>query len=165
MRDQVAFADCNQGLALARTLMIQGTASTVGKSLLVSALRRVPHTDRLRVAPFKSQNMSLNSFVDAEGGEMGRAQVVQAMAAGVPPHTEMNLILLKREADFRSQVIVAGKVWGRIGLREYRSRRPGLVGIIQDSLARLRARGDLVVIEGAGSPAEINLKDGELTTW
>lgn len=142
--------------------MIQGTASNVGKSLLVSALCRVFHADGLRVAPFKSQNMSLNSFVDADGGEMGRAQVVQAMAAGVPPHSDMNPILLKPEADFRSQVIVAGKVWGRMGFREYRSRRPELVGIIHDSLARLRARHDLVIIEGAGSPAEINLKDGEL---
>ena len=142
--------------------MIHGPASNVGKSLLVSALCRVIHTDRLLVAPFKSQNMSLNSFIDADGGEMGRAQVVQAMAAGIPPHSDMNPILLKPEADFRTQVVVTGKIWGMMGFCEYRSRRPELVGIIHDSLARLRARDDLVVIEGAGSPAEINLKDGEL---
>ena len=142
--------------------MIQGTASNVGKSLLVSALCRVFHDDGFRVAPFKSQNMSLNSYVDADGGEMGRAQVVQAMAAGIPPHSDMNPILLKPEADFRSQVIVEGRVWGRMGFGEYRSRRDELIGIVSGSLARLRAQHDVVVIEGAGSPAEINLNDGEL---
>ena len=142
--------------------MIQGTASNVGKSLLVSALCRIFHDDGFRVAPFKSQNMSLNSYVDADGGEMGRAQVVQAMAAGIPPHSDMNPILLKPEADFRSQVIVEGRVWGRMGFGEYRSRRDELIGIVSGSLARLRAQHDVVVIEGAGSPAEINLNDGEL---
>ena len=142
--------------------MIQGTASNVGKSLLVSALCTIFHDDGFRVAPFKSQNMSLNSYVDADGGEMGRAQVVQAMAAGIPPHSDMNPILLKPEADFRSQVIVEGRVWGRMGFGEYRSRRDELIGIVSGSLARLRAQHDVVVIEGAGSPAEINLNDGEL---
>ena len=142
--------------------MIQGTASNVGKSLLVSALCRIFHDDGFRVAPFKSQNMSLNSYVDADGGEMGRAQVVQAMAAGIPPHSDMNPILLKPEADFRSQVLVEGRFWGRMEFGEYRSRRDELIGIVSGSLARLRAQHDVVVIEGAGSPAEINLNDGEL---
>jgi len=142
--------------------MIQGTASNVGKSLLVSALCTIFHDDGFRVAPFKSQNMSLNSYVDADGGEMGRAQVVQAMAAGIPPHSDMNPILLKPEADFRSQVLVEGRFWGRMEFGEYRSRRDELIGIVSGSLARLRAQHDVVVIEGAGSPAEINLNDGEL---
>jgi len=146
----------------AKTLMVQGTASSVGKSVLVAALCRILKQDGLRVAPFKSQNMALNSFVTAEGGEMGRAQVVQAMAAGVEPSVDMNPILLKPEADARSQVIVRGKVYGTLPARDYYQERLRLLSIIEESLERLRASYDVVLIEGAGSPAEVNLKQNEI---
>ena len=146
----------------AKTLMVQGTASSVGKSVLVAALCRILKQDGLRVAPFKSQNMALNSFVTADGGEMGRAQVVQAMAAGVEPSVDMNPILLKPEADARSQVIVRGKVYGTLPARDYYQERLRLLSIIEESLERLRASYDVVLIEGAGSPAEVNLKQNEI---
>ena len=146
----------------AKTLMIQGTASSVGKSLLAAALCRLLRQDGLRVAPFKSQNMALNSFVTREGGEMGRAQVVQALAAGVEPSVDMNPILLKPEADHRSQVVVLGRARASMGFRDYRSLRHELLGVVEGALQRLRAAYDVVVIEGAGSPAEINLREGEI---
>jgi adenosylcobyric acid synthase len=146
----------------AKTLMVQGTASSVGKSILVSALCRIFKQDGLKVAPFKSQNMALNSFVTPEGGEIGRAQAVQAEAAGIPPTVDMNPVLLKPEADARSQVIVLGKVWKNLPARDYYLHTPYLAGIIESSLARLRAAYDIIVIEGAGSPAEINLQAQEI---
>ena len=144
---------------LARTLMVQGTASSVGKSVLVSALCRIFRQDGWRVASFKSQNMSLNSYVTREGHEMGRAQVVQAEAAGVEPTVDMNPILLKPEADNRSQVVLGGRP---LAAREYYSLKDRLWSVMTKSLDRLTADYDLVVIEGAGSPAEINLKDMDL---
>ncbi len=142
--------------------MVQGTASSAGKSLLVAALCRIFRQDGLRVAPFKSQNMALNSFPTAEGHEIGRAQVVQAQAAGLEPHVDMNPILLKPEADARSQVVLMGKPWRSMTAREYYQQKPRLLKIVKASLARLRAAHDLVVIEGAGSPAEVNLQRGDI---
>ena len=146
----------------ARTLMVQGTASSVGKSLMVAALCRIFRNRGFRVAPFKSQNMALNSAVTADGLEIGRAQAVQARAAGVAPTVEMNPILLKPETDMRAQVVLRGKPIGSMRFGAYHDRRPELVTAIQESLATLRAEHDVVVIEGAGSPAEINLKDRDL---
>ncbi len=146
----------------AKTLMVQGTASSVGKSIMVTALCRIFHQDGFKVAPFKSQNMALNSFVTREGGEIGRAQAVQAEAACVQPTVDMNPVLLKPEADHRSQVIVLGKVAKNLTAAEYYEYTPILVSIIQDSLDRLRAEYDVVVIEGAGSPAEVNLRAREI---
>jgi adenosylcobyric acid synthase len=141
----------------ARTLMVQGTASSVGKSLIVAAFCRIFRREGLRVAPFKAQNMALNSFVTPDGGEIGRAQAVQAEAAGIEPRVEMNPILLKPEGGLRSQVIVLGKQRGRMTWAEYQQLKPEFVRIIADALHTLRAKHDLIVIEGAGSPAEVNL--------
>ncbi len=143
---------------LAPTIMVQGTASSAGKSLLVTALCRLFRRDGFRVAPFKSQNMALNSAVTADGLEIGRAQAVQAEAAGIVSSVDMNPILLKPESDRRSQIVVLGKVLGSMTATEYHEYKPRLTTVIAESLTRLRTDYDLVVIEGAGSPAEINLK-------
>ena len=146
----------------AATLMIQGAASSVGKSVVAAALCRIAARRGLSVAPFKAQNMALNAAVTAEGGEIGRAQHVQALAAGVAPHVDMNPILLKPEGDARSQVIVFGRAIGSMSAVAYHAHKPALRAVVADALARLRACHDLVVIEGAGSPAEINLRDRDL---
>jgi adenosylcobyric acid synthase len=147
---------------LARTLMIQGTASAVGKSLMVAALCRIFRDAGLRVAPFKAQNMALNSFVTPDGGEIGRAQAVQAEAAGIDPAIEMNPILLKPEPGMRSQVVVMGKSRGSMTWPEYGRLKPEMREIIARSLQTLRENYQVVVIEGAGSPAEINLSADDL---
>ena len=147
---------------MSRILMIQGTSSSAGKSILVTALCRILRQDGLRVAPFKAQNMSLNSFVTEEGGEMGRAQVVQAAAAGIKPIVDMNPVLLKPEADSRCQIIVHGKVSQTISADNYYRYTPSLLEAVASSLHRLRSTYDVILIEGAGSPAEINLKEREI---
>lgn len=147
---------------LAPCLMIQGTASSVGKSLLVAALCRLFRRDGLNVAPFKSQNMALNSAVTPDGLEIGRAQAVQAEAAGLVPCVEMNPILIKPEGHRRAQVVVMGRPAFNLSAEEYHQHKPQLKGIIADCLDTLRRRHDLVIIEGAGSPAEINLKDRDI---
>ena len=147
---------------LAPTIMVQGTASSAGKSLLVTALCRFFRREGLRVAPFKSQNMSLNSAVTIDGLEIGRAQAVQAEASGILSCVDMNPILLKPEGDRRSQVVVLGKSIGSMTATEYHEYKPRLTTVIAESLTRLRSNYDLVVIEGAGSPAEINLKDRDI---
>jgi adenosylcobyric acid synthase len=147
---------------LARTLMIQGTTSSAGKSLLVTALCRMLHQQGIRVAPFKSQNMALNVSVTADGSEIGRAQAVQAEAAGIEPTADMNPILLKPEGPGRCQVVVLGKPTGSLSAVAYHQRKLELREVIAASLRRLREAYDFVVIEGAGSPAEINLRDREL---
>ena len=147
---------------LAPTIMVQGTASSAGKSLLVTALCRFFRREGFRVAPFKSQNMSLNSAVTADGLEIGRAQAVQAEASDILSCVDMNPILLKPEGDRRSQVVVLGKPIGSMTATEYHEYKPRLSTVIAESLTRLRADYDLVVIEGAGSPAEINLKSRDI---
>ncbi len=146
----------------ARAIMVQGTASSVGKSIVVTALCRLFRQEGLRVAPFKAQNMALNAFVTADGREIGRAQAVQAEAAGVVPTVDLTPILLKPEGDARSQVVVHGAPIGSLSASEYQARKPELRGLVRESLERLRAAHDVVVIEGAGSPAEINLKERDL---
>ncbi len=142
--------------------MVQGTSSGVGKSLLAAAFCRLFARAGWRVAPFKAQNMSLNAAVTADGGEIGRAQAAQAEAAGVEPTVDMNPILLKPEGDDRSQLVVRGRAIARVSFGEYRARQPALAPILAESLARLREASDVVIIEGAGSPAEINLRDADL---
>ena len=145
-----------------KSLMIQGTASSVGKSVLCAALLRIMKQDGLRCAPFKAQNMALNSFATSEGLEMGRAQVVQAEAAGIEPSVRMNPVLLKPTSDRRSQVIVNGKSIGTMSAAEYERFKPQLREMIRSVYGRLEGGVDAVVIEGAGSPAEINLKQGDI---
>ena len=145
-----------------KVLMVQGTASHVGKSVLVSALCRMFRQDGFKVAPFKAQNMSNNSYVTASGGEIGRAQAVQAEAAGVDARVEMNPVLLKPEADHTSQVVLMGRPILSAGSRDYYNLKPRLWESVSASLDTLRNEFDIVVIEGAGSPAEINLKATEI---
>ena len=145
-----------------KTLMVQGTTSHAGKSLMATALCRIFAQDGLRVAPFKAQNMSLNSFVTPDGGEFGRAQAVQAEAARVAPTVEMNPILLKPEGRRRSQVVVMGKPMRVASAREYYEMKLRLWPLVTQALDTLRRHYDIVVIEGAGSPAEINLKEHEI---
>ena len=147
---------------MAKIIMIQGTCSNAGKSLLCAALCRIFRQDGYRVAPFKSQNMALNSFITADGREMGRAQVVQAEAAGIAPDVRMNPILLKPTSDVGSQVIIMGKAQGNRTAREYWGRKKTLLPIIKDAFDSLAAENDIIVIEGAGSPAEINLKQDDI---
>lgn len=145
----------------AKVLMVQGASSSVGKSLLVTALCRLYTRRGIRVAPFKAQNMSNNAAACA-GGEIGRAQAVQAEAAGIEPTVEMNPILLKPEADHRSQIVVRGQFWQTLPGRTYFRYKQELWPIVTASLDQLRAQYDLVLIEGAGSPAELNLKRGDI---
>jgi adenosylcobyric acid synthase len=144
---------------MAKAIMIQGTGSGVGKSVLCAAICRIFFQDGLRTAPFKSQNMSLNSFVTREGLEMARSQVVQAEAAGVEPSADMNPLLLKPNSDTGCQVILNGKVIGDYTAAQYGSYQRDIWPAIQRSYHRLALDNDVVVIEGAGSPAEVNLKD------
>src|SRR5262245_43823908 len=146
---------------LAPCLMLQGTASGVGKSVLATALCRWFARTGYRVAPFKSQNMALNASVTVDGGEIGRAQAAQAEAAGIEPTVDMNPILLKPETDHRSQVVVSGRPLATVDFKTYRQMKPTLLPIVEESLGRLRKAYELIVIEGAGSPAEINLRSEE----
>ena len=149
-------------MSAAPCLMVQGTASGVGKSLLAAAFCRIFARAGYRVAPFKSQNMALNAAVTLDGGEIGRAQAAQAAAAGIEPTVDMNPILLKPEPGDRSQVVVRGRAVTSATWREYQRMQPELLPIVAESLARLRRAWDLVIIEGAGSPAEINLRDSDI---
>ncbi|WP_199615616.1 cobyric acid synthase [Paenibacillus alkalitolerans] len=148
---------------LARTVMVQGTASDVGKSMLTAAFCRIFTEDGWRMAPFKSQNMSLNSYVTPDGKEIGRAQGVQADACRIPATTDMNPILLKPSGDRTSQVVVHGKPLRDYDAYEYREHYlPKAESIVKQSLLRLRQTSDIVVMEGAGSPAEVNLRDRDI---
>ena len=147
---------------MAKNIMIQGTMSNAGKSLLCAGLCRIFKQDGHRVAPFKSQNMALNSFITADGGEMGRAQVVQAEAAGIAPDVRMNPILLKPTTDVGSQVIVNGVVQGNMKATEYYRRKHEYIPAVMEAYESLASEYDIIVIEGAGSPAEINLKQEDI---
>ena len=147
---------------MAKNIMIQGTMSNAGKSLLCAGLCRIFRQDGYRVAPFKSQNMALNSFITKSGGEMGRAQVVQAEAAGIEPDVRMNPILLKPTTDVGSQVILNGQVQGNMGALEYYRRRTAYIPAVLEAYNSLAAENDIIVIEGAGSPAEINLRENDI---
>ncbi|MFA6178034.1 MAG: cobyric acid synthase [Candidatus Methylopumilus sp.] len=145
-----------------KTIMVQGTTSDAGKSTLVVALCRLLYRKGLRVAPFKPQNMALNSAVTIDGGEIGRAQAVQAMACGLEPHSDMNPILLKPNTDTGSQVIIHGKVVGNMEASGYHDYKAVAMNAVMESWRRLQAQYDHVVVEGAGSPAEINLREGDV---
>lgn len=147
---------------MTRALMIQGTGSNVGKSVLVAGLCRAAVRRGLSVAPFKPQNMSNNAAVTADGGEIGRAQALQAMASGLVPHTDMNPVLLKPETDIGSQVVVQGHRHTTAKARDYAKLKPQLMSSVLDSFNRLKSRHDLVLVEGAGSPAEVNLRSGDI---
>ena len=147
---------------MAKSIMIQGTMSNVGKSLLAGGLCRVLKEDGIKVAPFKSQNMALNSFITADGLEMGRAQVMQAEVAMIRPEVYMNPILLKPTSDVGSQVIVNGEVAGVMPAMEYFRKKKEYIPAILEAYHKLEEKYDVIVIEGAGSPAEINLKQNDI---
>ena len=147
----------------ARAIMVLGTSSHVGKSLLTAALCRIFAQQGYRVAPFKSQNMSLNSAATIEGLEIGRAQALQAEAAGIAPSVHMNPVLLKPASDCSSQVVVRGKIWGQISAADYHQRRvEELMPAVRESYRALASAYELIILEGAGSPAEINLKQHDI---
>jgi adenosylcobyric acid synthase len=143
-------------------LMFQGTGSDVGKSVLTAGLCRAYTRRGLAVRPFKPQNMSNNAAVTADGGEIGRAQALQARACGIAPHTDMNPVLLKPQTETGAQVIVNGKIVGNAKAREYQAMKPGLMGDVLDSFHRLSDGADLVLVEGAGSAAEVNLRAADI---
>jgi len=143
-------------------IMFQGTGSDVGKSLIVAGLGRLYARQGRRVRPFKPQNMSNNAAVTAEGGEIGRAQALQARACGIAPSVHMNPVLLKPQSEIGAQVVVQGKVWGQAKARDYRALKSQLMPAVLDSFARLSNEADLVLVEGAGSPAEVNLREGDI---
>lgn len=145
-----------------RTLMVQGTTSDAGKSTIVAALCRLLKQRGVKVAPFKPQNMALNSAVTIDGGEIGRAQALQAIAAGVPAHTDMNPVLLKPSSDIGAQVIIHGKVRGDMNARDYHQYKTVAMAAVLESHQRLLAQYESVIVEGAGSPAEINLRDRDI---
>ena len=147
---------------MTKAVMIQGTGSDVGKSLLVAGLCRAAANRGLSVAPFKPQNMSNNAAVTADGGEIGRAQALQALACRIAPHTDMNPVLLKPESETGAQVIVQGKRVGTQAARDFGKKKQSLIGPVLESFERLKAQYDLVLVEGAGSPAEINLRRGDI---
>ena len=142
--------------------MLQGTGSGVGKSLLTAAFCRLARRRGIAVAPFKGQNMSNNAAVTADGGEIGRAQALQARAAGLDPHVDMNPVLLKPLADTRSEVVRLGRTDRGATDLPWRERKPRLWPVVTEALARLRDRAELVIAEGAGSPAETNLRESDI---
>ncbi|MGV6839929.1 MAG: cobyric acid synthase, partial [Planktomarina sp.] len=147
---------------MTRAIMIQGTGSNVGKSMVVAGLCRAARRRGLSVAPFKPQNMSNNAAVTVDGGEIGRAQALQALACGVPAHTDMNPVLLKPESEMGSQVVVQGKRIATVKARAYAALKPQLLQSVLESFHRLKAQHDLIIVEGAGSPAEVNLRPGDI---
>src|SRR6516225_955188 len=147
---------------MARALMLQGTGSDVGKSLLVAGLGRAFTRQGLRVMPFKPQNMSNNAAVTADDGEIGRAQALQARACGVAPVTDMNPVLLKPQSEGGAQIVLNGRVWRAAGAEEYRRLARELLPAVLASFFRLAEATDLILIEGAGSPAEVNLRKGDI---
>lgn len=147
---------------MSKALMIQGTGSNVGKSMLVAGLCRVAARRGIRVAPFKPQNMSNNAAVTSDGGEIGRAQALQAKACGLSPRVDMNPVLLKPETDVGSQVIVQGKRLTTVKAKDYAKLKPRLLDSVVESFERLKSEFDLVLVEGAGSPAEVNLRKGDI---
>ena len=147
---------------MGRAVMIQGTGSNVGKSMLVAGLCRAAMRRGLSVAPFKPQNMSNNAAVTGDGGEIGRAQALQALACGKPLSVDMNPVLLKPETDVGAQVVVQGKRLITVKAREYARLKPQLMGAVLESFNRLKSCNDLVIVEGAGSPAEVNLRAGDI---
>ena len=147
---------------MARALMLQGTGSDVGKSVLLAGLARAYARQGLRVRPFKPQNMSNNAAVTRDGGEIGRAQALQARACGIAPITDMNPVLLKPQSESGAQIVLHGRVWGAAGASEYRRLAPGLLPAVLASFHRLAESADLILVEGAGSPAEVNLRDGDI---
>jgi adenosylcobyric acid synthase len=146
----------------ARALMFQGTGSDVGKSLLVAGLCRLLSSRGVSVRPFKPQNMSNNAAVTADGGEIGRAQALQARAARVSPSVDMNPVLLKPQSEVGAQIVVQGRVFGNARAREYQARKPELMRYVLDSFAKIRAQCDIVLVEGAGSASEVNLRANDI---
>ena len=147
---------------IAGTLMVQGTTSDAGKSTLVAGLCRVLRRRGVRVVPFKPQNMALNSAVTEDGGEIGRAQALQAQAAGLAPHSDMNPVLLKPSSDTGAQIIIHGKARCDMDARAYDQYKTVAMSAVLESYARLKARYDCVLVEGAGSPAEVNLRERDI---
>src|SRR6187455_2820809 len=142
--------------------MFQGTGSDVGKSLIGAGLCRLLYKRGLKVAPFKPQNMSNNAAVTEDGGEIGRAQALQARAAGMPPSVHMNPVLLKPQSEVGAQVVVQGKVYGRATAAEFQKAKSELMPFVLDSFAKLKAEADIVIAEGAGSASEINLRKNDI---